>query len=372
MKVTIFAACLWLSIGPGNYSPERYRYVDRITAEFPQPEHQQDLALFINSSFTSQNEKVRALHYWISTNIEYDVKNIFNDQEKSNVLESRIGVCSDFVNLFLETASLINLEAHRIDGYSRINGEVNLVPHSWIIVQLDDGQWYCFDPTWSAGYVKEGKFIKQYTDNYFSKTPQEFINTHIPFDPLWQGILPKISKVDFENKQVSFRTERDPDFNESINRFLASGREEQLETQILRMKENGVNNFLSYYYLKDKKRELEEYRLNLKNTALNELKNTYEKTVYQLNNLIHHRNSFFDELKKDHLVQHEQSKLINLHSSTIDLINSYEKRFGTNCQRLINIKTSLAQLDNAITNQVNFVSLYLLTHPEERYDLFTN
>jgi hypothetical protein len=48
------------------------------------------------------------------------------------------------------------------------------------------GEWYLLDATWAAGTVKDGKFTKHYSSDYFLAPPEVFGLDHFPDDERWQ------------------------------------------------------------------------------------------------------------------------------------------------------------------------------------------
>jgi hypothetical protein len=49
-----------------------------------------------------------------------------------------------------------------------------------------DSAWYMFDPTWGSGYCSIGRFFRQIDDEYFKASPDAFVRSQMPFDPLCQ------------------------------------------------------------------------------------------------------------------------------------------------------------------------------------------
>ena len=40
-----------------------------------------------------------------------------------------------------------------------------------------DGEWLTMDPTWGAGYIANGEFVANYTEDYFESNEEAF-KTH--------------------------------------------------------------------------------------------------------------------------------------------------------------------------------------------------
>ena len=113
---------------------------------------------FINANFKTENDKIRAAFYWTASNISYDVKNMMRQnpfetsQEKiENTLKTRKGVCIDYAEVFKDVLTKIGIETYIIDGYTKQNGKIATLAHSWTAARINN-KWYLFDPTWGAGY----------------------------------------------------------------------------------------------------------------------------------------------------------------------------------------------------------------------------
>jgi transglutaminase/protease-like cytokinesis protein 3 len=51
-------------------------------------------------------------------------------------------------------------------------------------VRLADG-WYFLDPTWAAGYVTDGRFVREWDEEWWLVPPERFERTHYPDDERW-------------------------------------------------------------------------------------------------------------------------------------------------------------------------------------------
>ena len=73
----MFSIVLLSQFGIGQTSPN-YSYVDSKMVSISEnlTTTTSKIADYINSNFTSQDEKIRAVYYWITSNISYDVPNM--------------------------------------------------------------------------------------------------------------------------------------------------------------------------------------------------------------------------------------------------------------------------------------------------------
>lgn len=194
-----------------------YSHVDQIVSKYPKSYSKaEDLADKINIDFTKEEEKARAIFYWIATNVKYDVKAYFsqrNDrpvaysfksQEEKlakqrqfkldfalNALKSKKAVCQGYTALFDHLAALTNLESVTVTGTSKTNPtQIGKLPgasdHAWNAVKIN-GEWKLVEPTWASGVVDGAKriFIPKFNDGYFFTPPHIFAFTHFPDDKKW-------------------------------------------------------------------------------------------------------------------------------------------------------------------------------------------
>lgn len=150
------------------------------------------LARFITASFPTEGDRARAAFVWVARNIRYDVDNMFlleYEREPTVVvqetLDQRRGVCRHYAELYAALANQVGVLTYVVPGYSSLRDAVG---HAWCASNIA-GQWQLLDPTWAAGRVENNKFVSRLNNEYFRVAPKVFIDSHMPFDPLWQ-LLP--------------------------------------------------------------------------------------------------------------------------------------------------------------------------------------
>jgi hypothetical protein len=142
---------------------------------------------YLQSTFALPEEKVRAAYHWICTNIRYRVDSMYlsnwGDHPEYRVnatLRRRSGLCDHYAGLMAMLLSKCGLQAVVVNGYTRGGNGIDFTGHSWVAV-LAGPQWKLCDPTWDVGATDY---------HYYLISPENFIDTHFPFDPLWQ-LLPE-------------------------------------------------------------------------------------------------------------------------------------------------------------------------------------
>lgn len=199
-----------------------------------------EMARFIQQQFTGNNEKIRAAYRWVTSNIDYDKDSMLPinwsmtyEEKIAATLRRRKGVCDNFASVFTDLLVKMDIPAYLVNGYTRSTGSSTNLAHSWCAVQLD-GTWFLCDPTWDKDYTL--------TTNYFLKTPEEFIYTHWPFDPLWQLLPYPATLKEFE--QASFITTKNkPPVNvaDSLQIYFTLDGLQQMEAGARRMNAAGLD-----------------------------------------------------------------------------------------------------------------------------------
>ncbi|MCD4793976.1 MAG: hypothetical protein K8R54_12130 [Bacteroidales bacterium] len=157
------------------------------------------LAHDLTDKFEKEEDKVRAIFYWITENIEYAVDYSHN---KNNIetLTRKKGVCSDYSDLFKELCDSSGIKSWKLSGYAKTRiSEVGMpffANHAWNAVEINNKK-YLLDVTWAAGAVGWGKFTKRRNERYFLCPPDIFIYNHYPENEEWQLLSPVVDEQTF-------------------------------------------------------------------------------------------------------------------------------------------------------------------------------
>lgn len=276
MNRLIVAFCLLLFSVPGN--GQNYRKVDRFVYQLPNDsiKNIDTLGVMIGSNFSREAERLRAIYGWICSNIEYDIERMANPVSYSSdsavqvTLGKRKAICSGYVDLFIHLCRSLDIKAYYISGYTKQNGKVVDQDHAWAAVRLSNGQWKLFDPTWGASEWVNGELVKRLNYDYFMVEPAEFINSHMPFDPMWQLLYQPIKTDEFYGQKVKRDVNFLLNYNDAIRDAEALSESRMYEEMISRMEWAGVRNSSTRrYYDKAKQgRELAlAYELQLQKEA---------------------------------------------------------------------------------------------------------
>ena len=121
-------------------------------------------------------------------------------------------------------AEAVGLTADVITGKTKNSkGEVSEDKHAWVFVYTHAYDGLLIDPTWGAGSVNNGKFVKN-TDNsiWFDVYPYWMICSHYPDEQRWAKLDIEVSEEDF-NKLPYTHPSNDTDgkdfFFENVSRL---------------------------------------------------------------------------------------------------------------------------------------------------------
>jgi len=207
----------------------------------------------LTQNLSTDEEKVCAIHYWITHNIKYDYKRSLSKNTDaptlSKVLKTKKGMCYEYSLLFKKLCEYSDIPAVIVPGYTKNIGvdicdSFYIEDHAWNAVLIDN-QWRLIDATWDAGYVRNykktlrGRFIYLFTlgkkhhykykpkfifdpdETFYLKTGNTFIYDHFAANEIWQ-LLNKTYKINDFEKDSSYYYLKDRD--ESIiddNNFMS-------------------------------------------------------------------------------------------------------------------------------------------------------
>lgn len=347
-----------------------YSYIDSKALRIPEEEtySTSSIANYIQGNFTTDIEKLRAIYTWITSNIRYNKDSMYyrfwgEDPERKllSVLKTRKGVCENFASLLSRIASKCGIQTYMVSGYTKMGGSVNWRGHSWCAVYIDKA-WLLCDPTWDAGYSA--------TTHYFLISPAQFIQTHMPFDPLWQ-----LQEYPITNKEFRLgftRSKKDaPVFNyiDSVNNYLRSDTLHQMESISRRMKLAGLDNedLRTWYAYNEMKIFIvyQEKDMNVFNSAVADL----NKAKALLNDFIQFRNNHFQPEKPDAAISTLFDSVENRLSSAYKKMDGIGTKVENYQYDTDGLKNNLDALSARVKEQQLFLKRYFASSVAEREKL---
>jgi len=169
----------------------------------------QMLANEISKKYSKDEQRITAVYQWVTNNIRYDLKQA-NSNELSlsqqtiteNTFKSRRAVCEGYAGLMDSLSRLLKIPSHLVSGYTRILGEIDPTPHVWVASYIN-GNWLLSDPTFGAGAMVNNRFVQEYNPDFLLVNPGKMIQTHMPYDPLWQFLPSPYTHEAFVSKKMN-------------------------------------------------------------------------------------------------------------------------------------------------------------------------
>jgi hypothetical protein len=200
-SLLLFVALVVYTISFAQIAIPKYKYVDddvQKLGSFPK-NNVAEIADAITRKFSSNEEKARAIFYWIANNIAIDPKAVKNLDQKfklpEKVIELRKATPLGFSLLVQEMCSYAKIRCLSVDGYvknfaTEINEKADEKNYSWNVVQLGQSPetWYYIDACRASGFVdkKFTAFTKQFTSQYFFAEKKLFNLVYFPDNMAWQ------------------------------------------------------------------------------------------------------------------------------------------------------------------------------------------
>jgi Transglutaminase-like superfamily len=357
-----------------------YAAIDAIMDKIPAEKttSTSDIANYINLNFKSETDKIRAAFYWTAANISYDIENmnepnfVYSSSEKiASALKNKKGVCIHYAEVYNEIANKLGVKTVIVGGYTKQNGVIAPIGHAWNASKVE-GKWFLFDPTWGAGYINNLKFYRKLNNIFFKTAATKMIQTHMPFDYLWQFSSEPITNHEFYSGIIKKdKTKINFNFESEIERYETLPKEEQAFEAAERIEKNAVINNLIKEYLASKKDEFNVIRQNKNIEKVTQIVSDYNSAVASLNDFVFYRNNKFKPNYSDEII----SEMINTPLQTLkkcqDAIYSVGSVGKENTSNLKTLKTQMAQNIKIAEEHAEFVKDYLSKNKIQRKLMFT-
>ncbi|MEO6456308.1 MAG: transglutaminase domain-containing protein [Ginsengibacter sp.] len=313
MKFFVILFFLVGNIVSGNtQSISDYYYTDKtaLSISAAQTNTTADIADFIKANFDTDSKKVRAIYTWVAANIIYTSDSIHplifeedREQRIATALKRRKGVCENYAAIFNDICLRSGLRSLIIEGYTKQNGSMDKSPHAWCTVFID-GKWHLYDPTWDEERAHRGLFTGNIIYEYFQVSPELFIQSHMPFDPMFQLLNYPVTYKEFYNGNTQINHSI-PYFNyaDSISVFENINYLDKYLSAAQRIEKNGVPSPMISNKLKQLKMDIEIIYEDRDTALYNSAIADYNTALSIFNTYINYRNNQFIPTKTDVEVQ---------------------------------------------------------------------
>ncbi|HKK11043.1 MAG TPA: transglutaminase domain-containing protein [Bacteroidales bacterium] len=239
-----------------------------------------------------------AAYYFVAHHLEYNFAktrritlNASRDEIIEDALRDGVGVCQHYAELFNAIARNLDMASVVIPGYTKQDGKVVDVPHSWNGLRLND-EWYLFDPTWGAGYLRGDEYQSRFSVEYFMVTPEKMIISHMPFDPLLQFLKNPVSHYTFSYDMKRNQQIEPINYKQKMANYFSQPEAERIESAMKRIRQHGIINEMTekYYNFLDQ---------NFKVHYANKQVDLHNEAVQILNNVVADYNAYADKKNKN-------------------------------------------------------------------------
>ncbi len=361
--LVLFSACVWGT---------DYSKADKQALSVPPNlKTANEITRYLTRNLSSPTDKARVIYYWIAHNIRYDVTKMYKNETYTdpqelvdNALKYRKGICSNYAALFQACCKTVGVQSYIIEGYTRQNNKTILIGHAWNAVKINN-RFYDVDATWAAGSLKGNKYIPAFRDEFFMIPPEEFIKSHMPFDPIWQFSTNPITPKEFEKGDFS-KINRASNFNyyDSIKVYSTLSTWDKLMHENERVMKSGITNALIRNHVENNQR-------GIATEGYNKAALTFNQAVEKYNQYIAFKNSQFKNLTM------KDADILGLLSSSRHSIEqseqalSYIKSDNFNLfQMSISLEKSIKNLKRNLEEEDKFATKYVKTLKPLRIFLF--
>lgn len=361
-----------------NFLFSQYDAIDRKMDEIPKQNENatEKIASYISQNFTSEEDKIRAAFYWTSSNISYDVENMYNPKTQttaekiSSTLRTKKGVCMHYSEVFNDIVNKMGMKSYVVDGYTKQFGKIARLSHAWNACMID-GKWYLLDVTWSAGYVNDDVFYKKKNNIYFKSSRTDFLKTHMPFDYMWQLNEKPITNDEFYNDITeSGSISNSYDFNSDIKAFEKLSESEKILKKLERIEKAGLKNTFIKAEYNMLKNNLEGFKNNNSIPKLELIVSEFNEANKLLNDFIHYRNSRFTPMLPDDKIKEKAQIAYDKWSFCQQGLASIADVSKENLMNFNSLKKAVASAQKRFDAQLSFVTEYLSKSPAERASAF--
>lgn len=337
----------------------------------------QNIAKYISNNFSTNEEKLHAIYYWMAAHLTYDIDNMFAINLQANkaelitkALATQKGICIDYAYLFEDIATRCGVPCITVFGFTKQKGFVDYIAHAWVVAKPDSA-WLLYDPTWACGYIADKKFVRNINDFYFETKPTSFIKDHMPYDPLWQLLNYPLTQDEFFNANFKEnKTKAYFNFNDSISQYQKQTDMERDINEVRRMEANGIKNTLTFSRLSYLKTEIAYYENNQMVNLFNSASSNYNDASVLFNQYITYKNNQFTPKKTD-------AQIKNMIDTTVTLLDSSKNKLleiknpSQNITSNINsLQKMQSELKARLDEETAFVKTYVGTPKSKRNMLF--
>jgi len=322
------------------------------------------ISSYVKEQFSSDSERIRALFVWEASNIQYDVDNMFaldysdsTEQKINKALTTRKAICEGYAELFNQLCHECDIKSIVVTGFTKQRGMVDYIPHAWVVANLYN-KWYVFDPTWSSGYLNNGRFVNTFTNAFYKVAPEAIIKTHMPFDPMLQFLNYPLTSQEFYQGNTEINTTK-PFFNyeDTIKVHNSLSNYQQLKNTARRIEANGVRSSMILQMLQYLKNQ-QEYEMS---QVMQKASNKANDAVALYNKYVEFKNHQFQPKKDDKQIQEMVDTVSSALSDARNILVTVEFADPNNKLAITHLNDHMNEMEKLLSDEKIFVAKYLKT-----------
>ncbi|MDO4164485.1 MAG: transglutaminase domain-containing protein [Bacteroides sp.] len=359
-----------------------YALADSIALTVPKEATQNvhTLVEYFKKSLSSKEDLIRAFYTWLSHNISYNVYSTFvsrneaynKEKDMQEALDMRMGVCRQYSLLFNTMCQESGITSYSIYGYNKRGKRLLPDSHEWCTAIIDE-EWYMFDATWGAGYVENYEFVSAPTDKYFMIPPDSMLQTHMPFDPMWQMRERPLSYREFDTGVID-TTRQVPYFawKDTLQAYLKLDTLKQMENMYARMQAYPQRNPLVANAMHLTEANMGTIKLQRLIDTYNEAVDLQNQASDSINIFIRYRNTTFEPIMPDSAIWHMiivPEAIIKQADSVINSIRETPEKYRA---EILELRERIINVATRIYKERLFLQLYFDTPPKKRKSLFSS
>lgn len=158
------------------------------------------IARDLTKDAVTNEEKAKAIFEHLCQTIAYDVEGKISTPEECYTYKK--GICQAYAELFAELCKAVKVKTVYVSGVTKsvfYNAQlaVSNSTHGYLIVEGDNKEHFFVDPTWGAGVVDNGTFIKRPDMAWFKVDPEWMIFSHLPLNEKQQMLAKPLTEAEF-------------------------------------------------------------------------------------------------------------------------------------------------------------------------------
>ena len=386
MRQFLFALALSVSLPAFAQKENGFISAEKILGNAPDSvfTSTKSFAVYLDKQFANDDDILRGIFVWIAKSVSYDIENMYRihySEQPCELVEktflTRKAICQGYAELFNELCHQTGIQSCVVHGYTKQNGSISNAGHAWVVAK-SNYTWYCFDPTWGAGYITEGHFVRSFSPEYFKVNPADFVASHMPLDPMWQCLNQPLSIQDFyQGEKGRDKNDGNYAFADSIMDYLQLTRIQQYVVTLRRIEENGIRNNVILDYARFLEQTLENEELQKKYEYQKQMVDRLNEAAVHYNtgaNLFNRYINFYNRQFKPAVPDNEIRQMLDgcdteLRNSNKILteIDPFNPEMKHNLSQLA---IAIEDLQYIIAMQKDFLQKYLSTSKAYRGALF--